>query len=420
MRDRPRYVIVGASLAGATAAAALRSEGFDGQIVLIGAEDRLPYERPPLSKEYLRGEAEDGSPYLDANGLFDDQAIELRTGAAAISLDTVDRSVTLAGGERVGYDALLLATGAEPRRPSIAGADLEGTHHLRTIDDADALRAGLRGRPRVVVVGGGWIGCEVAASAAHLGASVTLVELSAAPLIQALGASLGSFYADVHAEHGIHLRMNRSISHIEGAGRVERVVLADGERIDADLVVFGVGVAPRTALAEAAGLEVGNGILVDERLQTSVPGVFAAGDVANALNLRYGHRLRVEHWANARDQAAIAARGMLGKPAAFTAVPYFFSDQYDVGMEYRGAAAAEDELVVRGDIQGKEFIAFWLRGGRLRAAMNVNVWDCGDQIEALLGTTAEVDARRLADPTLPLDDLLAAELPAAAPNSPSS
>jgi 3-phenylpropionate/trans-cinnamate dioxygenase ferredoxin reductase component len=261
MPDRPRYVIIGASLAGATAAAALRSEGFDGQIVLIGEEHRMPYERPPLSKEYLRGEAGDGSPYLDVSGLSDDQAVELRTGAAAISLDTVDRSVTLAGGERVGYDALLLATGAEPRRLSIAGADLEGTHHLRTIDDADALRRRLRGKPRVVVVGGGWIGCEVAASAAQLGASVTIVELSAAPLIQTLGATLGSFYADLHAEHGIRLRMNRSIGHIEGDGRVERIVLADGERIDADLVVFGVGVAPRTALAEAAGLEVGNGIL---------------------------------------------------------------------------------------------------------------------------------------------------------------
>src|SRR6185503_678288 len=419
MPDRPRYVIIGASLAGATAAAALRSEGFDGQIVLIGEEHRMPYERPPLSKEYLRGEAGDGSLYLDVSGLSDDQAVELRTGAAAISLDTVDRSVTLAGGERVGYDALLLATGAEPRRLSIAGADLEGTHHLRTIDDADALRRRLRGKPRVVVVGGGWIGCEVAASAAQLGASVTIVELSAAPLTQTLGATLGSFYADLHAEHGIRLRMNRSIGHIEGDGRVERIVLADGERIDADLVVFGVGVAPRTALAEAAGLEVGNGILVDQRLQTSAPGVFAAGDVANALNLRYGHRLRVEHWANARDQAAIAARAMLGKPAAFSALPYFFSDQYDVGMEYRGAAAAGDELVVRGDMRSREVIAFWLRDGRLQAAMNVNVWDCGDQLEALLAMTAEVDARHLADPAVPLGDLGAGQLPATVPYSPS-
>jgi 3-phenylpropionate/trans-cinnamate dioxygenase ferredoxin reductase component len=400
----PTFVIVGAGMAGGKAVETLREEGFDGRVVLVGAEAERPYERPPLSKDYLRGEAERGGVYLQEDaGWYEQHDVELRTSTTIASLDAAGRAVVLADGERVDYDALLLATGAEPKRPPIAGADLDGVHVLRTFEDSDALHAVIDAGGRLVVVGAGWIGCEVAASARQKGMEVALIETQSVPLEGVLGPELGAFYRDVHADQGVALHLGTGVEAIEGAGRAERVRTSDGTVLEADAVVLGVGVAPRTQLAEGV-LDVDNGILVDASLRTSVEGVFAAGDVANHDHPLFG-RLRVEHWANALEQGPSAARAMLGQDAVYERVPYFFSDQYDVGMEYAGHSAPDDEVVFRGDPAGREFIAFWLRDGRVTAGMNVNVWDVNEHIQELVRSGASVDADRLRDSDVPLDAL---------------
>jgi 3-phenylpropionate/trans-cinnamate dioxygenase ferredoxin reductase subunit len=398
------FVIVGAGMAGGKAAETLREEGFDGRIVLLGAEPERPYERPPLSKDYLRGEAERGGVYLQEDaGWYEEHDVELRASATADSLDVGGRAVVLADGERVSYDALLLATGAEPKRPPIPGVDLDGVHVLRTFADSDALRAVIDGGGRLVVVGAGWIGCEVAASARQKGMEVALVEPRSLPLEGVLGPELGAFYRDVHADHGVALHLGTGVEAIEGEGRAERVRTSDGTVLEGDAVLLGVGVAPRTALAEGV-LDVDDGILVDASLRASADGVFAAGDVANHDHPLFG-RLRVEHWANALEQGPSAARAMLGQDAVYERVPYFFSDQYDVGMEYAGHSAPGDEVVLRGDPAAREFIAFWLRDGRVAAGMNVNVWDVNEHIQELVRSGASVDRARLRDPDVPLDEL---------------
>jgi 3-phenylpropionate/trans-cinnamate dioxygenase ferredoxin reductase component len=400
----PTFVIAGAGMAGGKAVETLREEGFDGRVVLLGAEPERPYERPPLSKDYLRGEAERGGVYLQEDtGWYEQHDVELRTSTTIASLDAAGRAVVLADGERVDYDALLLATGAEPKRPPIAGADLDGVHVLRTFEDSDALHAVIDAGGRLVVVGAGWIGCEVAASARQKGMEVALIETQSVPLEGVLGPELGAFYRDVHADQGVALHLGTGVEAIEGAGRAERVRTSDGTVLEADAVVLGVGVAPRTQLAEGV-LDVDNGILVDASLRTSVEGVFAAGDVANHDHPLFG-RLRVEHWANALEQGPSAARAMLGQDAVYERVPYFFSDQYDVGMEYAGHSAPDDEVVFRGDPAGREFIAFWLRDGRVTAGMNVNVWDVNEHIQELVRSGASVDADRLRDSDVPLDAL---------------
>ncbi len=402
MPEPDTHVIVGGGLAGAKAAEALRTEGFEGRIVLLGEESEQPYERPPLSKDYLRGESAREQARVHPEGFYADHEIELRTGTAVTAIDTAAGELALAGGERLRYDRLLLATGARPRRLDIPGADLDGVLTLRELADADALRARLSGGPHVVVVGAGWIGAEVGASARQMGCAVTVVERSDVPLQHVLGRDVGGLYADIHRDNGVELITGAGLNGFAGAARVERVELADGRAIDGDLVVVGVGVAPRVELAEAAGLAVENGILVDQHLQTSVPGIFAAGDVANVAHPFYGHRLRVEHWANALHQPEVAARAMLGKPAVWDRVPYFFSDQYDVGMEYAGFASGDDEVVVRGDRAARELIAFWLRDDRVVAGMNVNVWDVTDDIQALIRAGRPVDRARLIDVEIPL------------------
>jgi 3-phenylpropionate/trans-cinnamate dioxygenase ferredoxin reductase component len=400
----PTFVIVGAGMAGGKAVETLREEGFDGRVVVLGAEPERPYERPPLSKDYLRGEAERGGVYLQEEaGWYEQHDVELRTSTPVESLDVAGRAVVLAGGERVEYDALLLATGAEPKRPPIPGADLDGVHVLRTFADSDALRAVLDGGGRLVVVGAGWIGCEVAASARQKGMEVALVEPQSVPLEGVLGPELGAIYRDVHGDQGVALHLGTGVEAIEGAGRAERVRTSDGTVLEADAVVLGVGVAPRTQLAEGV-LDVDNGILVDASLRASVEGVFAAGDVANHDHPLFG-RLRVEHWANALEQGPSAARAMLGQDAVYDRVPYFFSDQYDVGMEYAGHSAPGDEVVFRGDPAAREFIAFWLRDGRVAAGMNVNVWDVNEHLQELVRSGATVDGARLRDPDVPLDEL---------------
>jgi 3-phenylpropionate/trans-cinnamate dioxygenase ferredoxin reductase component len=404
MSSQSTFVIVGAGMAGGKAAETLREEGFDGRIVLVGAEPHRPYERPPLSKDYLR--AEGGVAWLQEDeGWYAQHDVELRTSTVAESLDVAGSAVLLAGGERLAYDRLLLSTGAEPRRLPLPGADLEGVQLLRTIEDSDAIRAAIEAGGRLVVIGGGWIGCEVAASARQKGMDVTLVEPLELPLLRVLGPELGGFYRDVHADQGVELLLGTGVEAIEGSGRAERVRTSDGRSIDCDAVVVGIGVAPRTRLADGV-LDVDNGILVDERLRASAEGVFAAGDVANATHPVFERRVRVEHWANALEQGPAAARAMLGRDVRYDKVPYFFSDQYDVGMEYAGLHdPGSDELVVRGDMAGREFIAFWLRGERLMAGMNVNVWDVSDPIQELVRSGAPVDRARLADPDVPIDEV---------------
>jgi 3-phenylpropionate/trans-cinnamate dioxygenase ferredoxin reductase subunit len=392
-------------MAGGKAAETLREEGFDGRVVLIGAEPERPYERPPLSKDYLRGESERTAVYLQEDpGWYDEHAVELRTSTAVESLDVGGSAVVLGGGERIDYDALLLATGAEPKRPPLPGLELEGVHVLRTLEDSDVLRGVLDQGGRLVVVGAGWIGCEVAASARQRGMDVAVVEPQSVPLEGVLGPELGAFYRDVHAEHGVELHLGSGVEAIEGAGRAESVRTADGTTLEADAVLIAVGVAPRIASAEGV-LDLDNGILVDAGLRASAPGVFAAGDVANHHHPLFG-RLRVEHWANALEQGPAAARAMLGQDVTYDRVPYFFSDQYDIGMEYAGHSQPGDEVVFRGDPAMREFIAFWLRDGRVAAGMNVNVWDVNEDIQQLVRSGATVDLARLRDPDVPLDEFV--------------
>jgi 3-phenylpropionate/trans-cinnamate dioxygenase ferredoxin reductase subunit len=398
------FVIVGASLAGAKAAETLREEGFDGRVVLVGAEAERPYERPPLSKEYLRGEAGRDKVYVHEEAFYAEHDIELRLGTTVTGLDASARQVTLDGGTQLAFDRLLLATGARPRRLDIPGADLAGVHYLRTVGDSDALRDRIGRGGKLVVIGAGWIGAEVAASARQGGVDVAMIDPLSVPLERVLGAELGAVYRDVHAEHGVELLLGTGVEAFDGDGAVERVRTADGRVVDCGFVVVGVGVQPRAELAAEAGLRVGDGIVVDAQLQTSADGIFAAGDVANHDHPAYGP-LRVEHWANALNQGPAAARNMLGRDRPFEDIPYFFSDQYDIGMEYAGHAGAGDRVVFRGDPASREFIAFWLRDGRVQAGMNVNVWDVTDHIQALIRAGTVVDEQRLADPDVGLDQL---------------
>jgi 3-phenylpropionate/trans-cinnamate dioxygenase ferredoxin reductase subunit len=408
------FLIVGASLAGAKAAETLREEGFDGRVVLVGAEAARPYERPPLSKEYLRGEVGREKVYVHDEGFYAEHDVELRLGRKAVRLDADSREVALDDGERLRYDRLLLATGAEPRRLTVPGGELDGVLYLRSVEDSDAMRARLDQGGAVVVIGAGWIGAEVAASARQRGLDVTVVEPLSVPLERVLGREVGAVYRDTHADHGVRMLLGTGVEAFEGDGTVERVRTGDGRELQCDFVVVGVGVEPRVGLAADAGIAVDNGILVDEHLQTDAPGVFAAGDVANARHPLYGERIRVEHWANALNQGPAAARAMLGGAAAYDLVPYFFSDQYDVGMEYAGFVREWDRVVFRGDPAAREFIAFWLVGDRVVAGMNVNVWDVTDHIQHMIRERVPVNDRQLADTDVPLEKLARIEGGAAA------
>jgi 3-phenylpropionate/trans-cinnamate dioxygenase ferredoxin reductase subunit len=407
MTTSSTFAIVGGGLAGAKAAEALRDKDFDGHIVLFAAEEHLPYERPPLSKEYLRGEAEREQAYVHEAGFYAEHHIDLRVGESVVRLDPRRQELALKSGERLGYDRLLLATGSAPRRLSIPGSELDGVHYLRTLTDSDELRAHLDAGARLAVIGAGWIGCEVAASARQRGVDVTVIAPHSVPFERVLGREVGAIYRDFHGDHGVEMLLGTSVASFEGADTVERVRTQDGRTIDCDAVVVGIGATPRAMLAATAGLPVDNGILVDERLETTVPGIFAAGDVANQLHPSLG-RLRVEHWDNALQQGPAAARGMLGSTESYARAPYFFSDQYDVGMEYSGHATDWDRVVFRGDPAAREFIAFWLRDGRMLAGMNVNVWDVAEPIQALIGRP--VDERRLADLDVPLEQTVLGEV----------
>ena len=403
MTDRSTHVIVGAGLAGAKAAETLRSEGFDGRVVLVGDEAERPYERPPLSKEYLRGEAPE-KPYVHDERYYAENEIELELRSHVTEIDPAASEIVI-GDRRLGYSSLLLATGAAPRRLAVPGSDLDGVLYLRDLSDSERIGERIERGQRLVVVGSGWIGAEIAASARQKGCEVTMIEMSSLPLERVLGPEVGSIYLDLHRSHGVEFLPETTVERFEGERSVERVLTRDGASIETEFVVVGIGVVPRTGLAESAGLRIDNGVLVDARLETSIPHVFAAGDIANADHPFYGRRLRVEHWANALGQGPAAARAMLGHPGGYDEIPYFFSDQYDAGMEYGGFASEWDEVVFRGDPEQGEFIAFWLVGDRVVAGMNFNVWEVNEAIRELIRSRQTIDPRRLADPDTPLEEV---------------
>jgi 3-phenylpropionate/trans-cinnamate dioxygenase ferredoxin reductase subunit len=400
------FVIVGAGLAGGKAAEALRGGGFDGQITLIGEEGHLPYERPPLSKEYLAGKAERDSVFVHDQAWYRDQEIDLRLGRAATAIDRAARQVRLDDGARVPYDKLLIATGSSPRQLT----DAAGVHYLRTIDESDRLRDVLATGSHLAVVGGGWIGLEIAAAARQAGLQVTVVEGLELPLLRVLGREMAHVFANLHRSQGVDLRLGvriEGISKSQDGGTVTGVLLADGTRIEADAVVAGIGAVPRISLAADAGLEVTDGIVTTAALRTSDPDIFAAGDVASAYHPLLGRHIRVEHWANALKQPGVAAAAMLGKDASYEELPYFYTDQYDLGMEYVGHVCdGYDQMVVRGDVEAREFVAFWLKEGRVQAGMNVNIWNVTDSIKHLIRSGHPVTAGALADASTPLEELV--------------
>jgi 3-phenylpropionate/trans-cinnamate dioxygenase ferredoxin reductase component len=397
------FVVVGASLAGASAAVALRKRGFDGRIALIGEETEQPYERPELSKAYLRGEAQTPK-YVQSPDYYAKEDIELLTGIRAERIDVAERRVVTANGT-FAFDRLLIATGAEARGLPVPGSELDGVLTLRTVGDADRISRAAETADSIVVVGGGWIGSEVAASLRQLGHRVTMVLPGERPLEHVLGPEVGEVYRRLHEDNGVALVTGTRVARLDGRERVSAVVTEDGRTLAADLVVVGVGARPRTELASAAGMDVDDGILVDQRLESSVPGIFAAGDVASAWHPTYGRRLRVEHWDNAKRQGRVAAANMLGQTEPYERIPYFYSDQYDLGMEYSGFAPSWDQVVFRGDPTSREFVAFWLSRDRVVAGMNVNVWDVAPAISRLIESGVPVHPRRLANPAEPLEEL---------------
>ena len=404
-------VVVGGGLAGAKTVESLRARGYDGSVVLFGAETERPYERPPLSKGYLQGnDPRDGAFVHDA-AWYAAHDVDLRLGDAVTGLDLDAHDVLDSSGTRTGWDHLVLATGSEPRRLQVPGAHLDGVVYLRTLDDSDRLRAALATSGRVVVVGGGWIGLEVAAAARAAGCEVTVLVRDPLPLVGVLGTELAETFADLHRSNGVDLRVRAEVGVLvaDGGGtRVGAVELTDGTLVDADLVVVGIGAAPRVDLAREAGLTVEDGVVVDAHLRSSNPHVLAVGDIAQAHHPFLGTHVRVEHWANALNQPATAAATILGRDEPYDALPYFFSDQFDLGMEYVGWVGPHgyDRVVVRGDLAGRECLAFWLREGRVLAGMNINVWDVVDDVQAVIRSRSVVDPERLADPDVPLTDLV--------------
>lgn len=401
-----RAVIVGAGQTGATAAATLREEGFDGDIVLVGAESRPPYERPPLSKEYLRGEQPLEQGYLRPPGWYEEQRIETRLGTTVERLDATEREVLLDGGETLPFDVALIATGSRNRRLTTPGADLQGVYGLRTADDATAIREAAAGASRAVLVGMGFIGAEVAASLRHLGLDVTVVEFAATPLERVLGPDLGRVLEGLHRDHGVEMYFRDGAERFEGAGRFEALVTTQGRRIEGDFAVVGVGVEPVTDVVTDTHVEVDNGVLVDPALRTNVRGVFAAGDVARHDHPVFG-RIRVEHYDNALKMGQAVARSMLGRDEPFDDPHWFWSDQYDANVEMAGFATEWDRVVIRGDVEQRSFTAFLLKDGVLRSTFSINWPRDVRRSMALIRAAARPDPDRLADPDVDLRTLVA-------------
>ena len=405
------FVIIGGGLAGAKAAEALRERGYDGPLVLIGQEEHRPYERPPLSKEFLTGKSEREKIFVHPESWYSEHDVELRLGRHAAAIDRGHRQVRLSDGSRIPYTKLLLATGSSPRHLPVLGSNADRVLYLRTVDDSERLKAVIGQAERLVVIGAGWIGLEAAAAARGAGVAVTVVEEARLPLLRALGPEMAQVFVDLHRRNGVDLRFGEEVAEIvtEG-GYATGVRLRGGEVLPTDAVLIGIGAAPNIQLAADCGLAVGSGVLVDAGLRTEDPDIFAAGDIAEAMHPVLGRRVRVEHWANALNQPATAAAGMLGEEAEYAKLPYFYTDQYDLGMEYTGLAepGGYDSVVTRGAPESGEFIAFWIGGGRVQAGMPVNQWDLVDSINVLIESGAQVDLSALADPNVPLDSLAGA------------
>jgi NADPH-dependent 2,4-dienoyl-CoA reductase/sulfur reductase-like enzyme len=390
-----RIVIIGGSLAGASAAITLRDHGYQGELTLIGEESQLPYERPPLSKAVLIGNTDEPDWVAD-EAAYADKNITLRLGITATRIDR-SRKVVVASRTEYPYDKLLIATGSAPRRLDVPGADLDELLTLRTLEESLALRERFTEGAKIVIVGAGWIGCEAAAAARQHGANVTVIEPRSQPLLPVVGEQVGASFAGLHRDHGVDLRLGVGVTGFAGEGTVSSVHIKGHASVSADTVLIGVGAAPNIALADAAGLELAaGGIAVDATLRSSDPDIYAAGDVAAEDHPKYRHRIRVEHWANAKDQGKHVAANLLGANEPYVLRPFFFSDQYDLGCEYRGFAdPAKDRLVVRGDLASREFTAFWLRDGAVAAAMNVNQWDDGETLQELVDTGRHVTDKEL-------------------------
>jgi NADPH-dependent 2,4-dienoyl-CoA reductase/sulfur reductase-like enzyme len=402
----PTFVIVGASLAGAKAAETLRDEGFDGEIVLIGSEQERPYERPPLSKGYLLGNDERDSVYVHPADWYAKHDVDLRLGVTVTAIDRATATVTAsgpAGAESLSYDKLLLTTGASPRRLDFPGSDSDEVLYLRTLGDSDRLRSAFQPGTRVVVAGAGWIGLETAAAARTADCPVTVLEPQHTVLHDQVGPEIGGVFADLHRAHGVEFRFGETAAEF----RPGLVITSAGAELQADVLVVGIGAAPNDALAVNAGLEVSGGVLTDAALRTSDVNIFAAGDIANSFNPLLGRQVRVEHWANALNGGPAVAKSMLGQPVVYDRVPYFFSDQYELGMECAGLPSPGyyDQVLYRGDRSALEFIAFWLSRGAVVAGMNINVWDVNDDIQSLIRSARPVDPSRLTNPEIPLTDL---------------
>ncbi|MBX3094199.1 MAG: FAD-dependent oxidoreductase [Cryobacterium sp.] len=409
MSTRKNFIIVGGGLAGVSAAEELRTQGFDGSIQLIGKEAHAPYIRPPLSKGYLNGSEGLEAVYAHPPEWYGQNDIDLLTETKAFGVNAAAREVTVSGGAPLHYDKLLIATGSSPRLLTIDGAELGGVHYLRTMDDSTVLRGELgAGGRRLVLIGSGWIGMEVGATARTLGNEVTILERDPVPLANAIGEELGEMFTELHREHGVVIRTSVAVERIVGRhGKVSGVVLAGGEEVPADLVVIGVGVVPNVALADDAGIITENGIVVDASMRSSDPDIFAAGDVANAFHPLANMRLRSEHWANAIGEGKAAARGMLGLDESYEDIPYFYTDQFDVGMEYSGYGPLTRgaKVVYRGNRAGREFVAFWIKDGFVVAGMNVNVWDVNEHVQRLIRSGTVVDEARLVDESISLEDV---------------
>jgi 3-phenylpropionate/trans-cinnamate dioxygenase ferredoxin reductase subunit len=396
------YVVVGASLAGARAVETLRAEGFDGRVVLVGAENHLPYDRPPLSKEVILGHKQPGETLIHPAEFYSDNDIELLLGARATRIDTHGSRVELDRGRSIAADKVLLCTGTTPRRPDVPGLDLDGVHFLRTVDDSAAIRDKLRAGGSVVIVGGGLIGIELAASALVLGNDVTVLERDAGLLRRVLGARIGDRLSRLHSENGIRIRTNAEVARIEGDHHVRRVHTMDGFVVDADVVVVGIGVVPAIELARDSGIDLDNGIIVDEFCETSVPNVYAAGDIANHLNEVAGERIRLEHWQNAQNQGIAAARSMVGHREPYRDVPWFWSDQGETNIQVAGRPRASDDLVWRGDPESMEFSVFHLRDGVLVGAVGVNRRRDVRMAMSLIDKQVRPERALLADPAVDL------------------
>ncbi|MBX3104717.1 MAG: FAD-dependent oxidoreductase [Cryobacterium sp.] len=409
MSEKKQFIIVGGGLAGVSAAEELRKQGFDGGIKIVGKENHAPYIRPPLSKGYLNGSDGLDAVYVHPETWYSENSIELMTGTKVFGVNAQDKEITISGGRPLSYDKLLLATGSSPRLLTIDGAELGGVYYLRTLEDSQKLRGELaEGGRNLVLIGSGWIGMEVGATARTLGNEVTILERDPIPLANAIGDEMGTLFADYHREKGVKLRTSVMVERILGNhGKVTGVELAGGEVVPADMVLIGVGAVPNVALADDAGIITENGIVTDQAMQTSDPDIFAAGDVANAFHPLANMRLRSEHWANALNEGPTAARGMLGQNESFEDIPYFYTDQFDLGMEYSGYGPMTRgaEIVYRGDKAAREFVAFWIKDERVVAGMNVNVWDVNEQVQRLIKSQKVVDLSKLTDATVPLEEI---------------